>query len=165
MTLIVHHLQNSRSQRVLWLLEELGIPYDVKRSNHRRDRKTMLAPPELNLSICGKPPIIEDNGTIIVETGAIIDYLVENAGGGGEGSLPGPQAARRYRFFLHYAEGSLRAVAGRHAGYPGDGGCWLHWLVQTRPTPTSTSNYSLRPKASRVAIWFAGDPAPRLPTL
>ena len=105
MTLIVHHLENSRSQRVLWLLEELGISYDVKR--YERDRKTMLAPPELKLvHPLGKSPIIEDNGTIIVETGAIIDYLVEKAGGR-LGPPQEPQAAQRYRFFLHYGEGSL----------------------------------------------------------
>jgi len=105
MTLIVHHLENSRSQRVLWLLEELGIPYDVKR--YERDRKTMLAPPELKLvHPLGKSPIIEDNDTIVVETGAIIDYLVEKAGGR-LGPLQGPQAAQRYRIFLHYGEGSL----------------------------------------------------------
>ena len=105
MTLIVHHLENSRSQRVLWLLEELGITYDVKR--YERDRKTMLAPPELKLvHPLGKSPIIEDDGTIVVETGAIIDYLVEKAGGR-LGPPQEPQAARRYRFFLHYGEGSL----------------------------------------------------------
>ena len=105
MTLIVHHLENSRSQRVLWLLEELGITYDVKR--YDRDRKTMLAPPELKLvHPLGKSPIIEDHGTIIVETGAIIDYLVEKAGGR-LGPPQEPQAAQPYRFFLHYSEGSL----------------------------------------------------------
>src|SRR6476620_3794990 len=105
MTLIVHHLENSRSQRVLWLLEELGLTYDVKR--YERDRKTMLAPPELKLvHPLGKSPIIEDNGTIIVETGAIIDYLVEKSGGR-LGPLQGPQGVQRYRFFLHYGEGSI----------------------------------------------------------
>lgn len=105
MTLIVHHLENSRSQRVLWLLEELGITYDVKR--YERDRKTMLAPPELKLvHPLGKSPIVEDNGTIVAETGAIIDYLVEKAGGR-LGPLQETQAAQNYRFFVHYSEGSL----------------------------------------------------------
>lgn len=105
MSLIVHHLENSRSQRVLWLLEELGIPYDLKR--YERDRKTMLAPPELKLvHRLGKSPILEDGETIVVETGAIVEYLVEKAGGKlGPPSVP--EAARAYRSFLHYSEGSL----------------------------------------------------------
>jgi len=105
MTVIVHHLENSRSQRVLWLLEELGVTYDVKR--YERDSKTMLAPSELKLvHPLGKSPIIEENGTIVVETGAIIDYLVEKAGGR-LGPPQEPQASQRYRSFLHYSEGSL----------------------------------------------------------
>lgn len=105
MALIIHHLENSRSQRVLWLLEELGAGYDVKR--YERDRKTMLAPPELKLvHPLGKSPIVEDGDTIVAETGAIIDYLLEKAAG--RLSPPkGSQAALRYRFFLHYGEGSL----------------------------------------------------------
>jgi glutathione S-transferase len=106
-TIIVHHLENSRSQRVLWMLEELGMPYEVRR--YERNKQTMLAPPELKqVHPLGKSPVIEDtdDGRIIVETGAIIDYLVEKA----DGRL-GPQAHRdsalRYRQFLHYAEGSM----------------------------------------------------------
>lgn len=105
MALIVHHLENSRSQRVLWLLEELGIAYVVKR--YERDRKTMLAPPKLKLvHPLGKSPVIEENGTIVAETGAIIDYLVEKAGGQ-LGPLQEAKPAQTYRFFLHYGEGSL----------------------------------------------------------
>ncbi len=105
MTLIVHHLNNSRSQRILWMLEELGMPYEVKR--YERNKQTMLAPPELKrIHPLGKSPVIEDGGTIVAETGAIIEYLVEK----GDGRL-GPPAHRedvlRYRQFLHYAEGSL----------------------------------------------------------
>ncbi|MDO7844358.1 glutathione S-transferase family protein [Sphingomonas immobilis] len=109
MTIIVHHLENSRSQRVLWLLEELGLPYEVKR--YERDRKTMLAPPELKrIHPLGKAPVIEDTeadgGRVIAETGAIIDYLVEKSGG--RLGPPGHRdAVLRYRHFLHYAEGSL----------------------------------------------------------
>jgi glutathione S-transferase len=103
--IVVHHLENSRSQRVLWLLEELGLPYEVKR--YERDRKTMLAPPTLKaVHPLGKAPLIEDDGQVIAETGAIVEYLVENAGG-----RLGPPARRdsvlRYRQFLHYAEGSM----------------------------------------------------------
>ena len=111
MTIIVHHLENSRSQRVLWLLEELGLPYEVKR--YERNRVTMLAPPELRrVHPLGKSPVIEDvapaggDRVVIAETGAIVEYLVEKA----DGRL-GPPARReevlRYRFFLHYAEGSV----------------------------------------------------------
>ncbi|MCC5640895.1 glutathione S-transferase [Nostoc sp. CHAB 5844] len=105
MTITVHHLENSRSQRVLWMLEELGLPYTVKR--YERNKVTMLAPSELRaVHPLGKSPVIEDDGTIIAETGAIVEYLVER----GNGRL-GPPAhrdnARRWRFWLHYAEGSL----------------------------------------------------------
>lgn len=106
--IIVHHLENSRSQRVLWMLEELGVDYEVRR--YARDPKTMLAPPALRaVHPLGKSPIVEDQGRILVETGAIVEYLVEK----GEGRL-GPPANRdavlRYRQFLHYAEGSLMPV-------------------------------------------------------
>ena len=76
----VHHLENSRSQRVLWLLEELGLPYDVKR--HARDKKTSLAPPELRqVHPLGKSPVITDGAITVAETGAIVEYLVDKAGG------------------------------------------------------------------------------------
>lgn len=113
MTVIVHHLENSRSQRVLWLLEELGLPYDVKR--YARNKKTMLAPAELRqVHPLGKSPVIEDRDAdgelrVIAETGAIVEYLVEKAGG----RLGAPERrgdALRYRQFLHYAEGSLMPV-------------------------------------------------------
>ena len=78
--IVVHHLENSRSQRVLWLLEELGLPYEVRR--YARDPKTMLAPPELkNVHPLGKSPVIEDGGRVVAETGAIVEYLVEKAEG------------------------------------------------------------------------------------
>lgn len=107
--IIVHHLENSRSQRILWLLEELGLPYVVKR--YERNKATMLAPPELRkIHPLGKSPLIEDatsgpGGCVIAETGAIVEHLVESAGDLGP---PGKRdAAQRYRHFLHYAEGSL----------------------------------------------------------
>ena len=103
--ILVHHLENSRSQRVLWLLEELGLPYEVRR--YARHPKTMLAPPELRrVHPLGKSPLIEDEGEVIAETGAIVDYLVEKAGGRlGPGT--GRAGVLRYRHFLHYAEGSM----------------------------------------------------------
>lgn len=101
----VHHLENSRSQRVLWLLEELELPYRVRR--YERDPKTMLAPRSLrDIHPLGKAPVVDDDGVVIAETGAIVEYLVEKAGG-----RLGPAANRdsvlRYRHFLHYAEGSM----------------------------------------------------------
>jgi glutathione S-transferase len=103
--IIVHHLENSRSQRILWLLEELSVPYEVRR--YERDPKTMLAPPELKrVHPLGKSPVIEHDGRVVAETGAIVEYLVELA----EGKLGPPanrEAVLRYRHFLHYAEGSM----------------------------------------------------------
>ena len=103
--IIVHHLNNSRSQRVLWLLEELGLPYEIK--HYARNLQTMLAPPELaQVHPLGKSPVIEDAGEVVAETGAIIEYLTERAGG--QLGAPAERAdALRYRYFLHYAEGSL----------------------------------------------------------
>ena len=101
----VHHLENSRSQRVLWMLEELGLPYEIKR--YERNKATMLAPPELKaVHPLGKSPVIEHDGRVIAETGAIAEYLVELADGR-LGPPPHRDAALRYRFFLHYAEGSM----------------------------------------------------------
>lgn len=103
--IIVHHLNNSRSQRVLWLLEELGVPYEVKR--YERDAKTMLAPVELRaIHPLGKSPVIADNGKIIAETGAIIDYLIETYGQGRLIPAAGTAERLRYTYWLHYAEGS-----------------------------------------------------------
>ncbi|HYJ29341.1 MAG TPA: glutathione S-transferase [Allosphingosinicella sp.] len=103
--ILVHHLENSRSQRVLWLLEELGLAYEVRR--YARHPKTMLAPPELaRIHPLGKSPIIEHDGRVVAETGAIVDYLVELAGGR-LGPPPECDDALRYGHFLHYAEGSL----------------------------------------------------------
>ncbi|GGO90427.1 glutathione S-transferase family protein [Stakelama pacifica] len=117
MTIIVHHLENSRSQRVLWLLEELGLPYEVKR--YERNRKTMLAPPELKrVHPLGKSPVIEDDAMVIAETGPIVEYLVEKADGK-FGPLGHRESVLRWRYFLHYAEGSamppllLKLVLGR----------------------------------------------------
>jgi glutathione S-transferase len=106
--IIVHHLEDSRSQRVLWMLEELGLPYEIKR--YERDKKTMLAPPELKrVHPLGKSPVIEDTddgNRVIAETGAIVEYLVDKA----DGRLGAPanrKGALEYRYWLHYAEGSL----------------------------------------------------------
>jgi glutathione S-transferase len=102
----VHHLENSRSQRVLWLLEELGAPYTVKR--YARHPKTMLAPPELKaVHPLGKSPVIDDDGTVVAESGAIVEYLCDVHGAGRLKPAAGTPEARRYTYWLHFAEGSL----------------------------------------------------------
>jgi len=102
----VHHLENSRSQRVLWLLEELGLPYEVRR--YERDRKSMLAPPALReVHPLGKSPVITDGDITVAESGAIIEYLVERYGQGRLVPPAGTPERLRWRYWLHYAEGSL----------------------------------------------------------
>lgn len=102
---IVHHLENSRSQRVLWLLEELGVPYEVRR--YERNKETMLAPPELRaVHPLGKSPVITDGGVTVAESGAIVEYLVEHYGNGRLIPAPGTPERLRYTYWLHYAEGS-----------------------------------------------------------
>lgn len=102
----VHHLENSRSQRILWLLEELGIPYEVKR--YQRDRKTSLAPPELKaVHPLGKSPVISDGSTVVAESGLIVEYLIETYGKGKLIPAEGTPERLRYRYWLHYAEGSF----------------------------------------------------------
>lgn len=102
----VHHLNNSRSQRVLWLLEELGVPYEIKR--YQRDRQTMLAPAELKaVHPLGKSPVITDGDATIAESGAILEYLVERYGDGRLAPHADSSQRLRYRYWMHYAEGSL----------------------------------------------------------
>src|SRR5476649_2835792 len=103
--IVVHHLNNSRSQRVLWLLEELGLEYQIVR--YQRDPQAMLAPPELRaIHPLGKSPVITDDGATIAESGAIIEYLLDRYGAGC--LRPAADSADRLRFtyWLHYAEGS-----------------------------------------------------------
>ena len=101
----VHHLNNSRSQRVLWLLEELNIPYEVKR--YERDGATMRAPASLRaVHPLGKSPVITDGDRAVAESGAIIEYLVERHGHGRFVPPAGSDARLRYSYWLHYAEGS-----------------------------------------------------------
>ena len=103
--LTVHHLNNSRSQRVLWLLEELGVPYEIK--HYQRDTKSMLAPSALKkIHPLGKSPVISDGDRVVAESGAIIEYLVERYGNGRLVPPPGTPARERYRYWMHYAEGS-----------------------------------------------------------
>ena len=114
----VHHLNNSRSQRILWLLEELGLPYDIVR--YQRNPQTMLAPPELRrVHPLGKSPVVTVDGLTLAESGAIIETLVERYANGRLSPPPGTDEVVRYRYWLHYAEGSamppllLKLVFGR----------------------------------------------------
>ncbi len=102
----VHHLNNSRSQRVLWLLEELAVPYEVKR--YQRDAKTMLAPPELRrVHPLGKSPVITDGDVTVAESGAIVEYLLDTYDAADVlRPLVGTPERRRFTYWLHYAEGS-----------------------------------------------------------
>jgi glutathione S-transferase len=101
----VHHLENSRSQRILWLLEELGLAYEIRR--YKRDPKTSLAPPELlKVHPLGKSPVITDGDLTLAESGAIVEYLVERYGKGAFAPKPGTPERIRYTYWLHFAEGT-----------------------------------------------------------
>jgi len=103
--IVVHHLNNSRSQRILWLLEELGLPYEIK--HYQRDAKTMLAPPELRaVHPLGKSPVISDGDLTIAESGAIVDYLASHYGNGILIPKANTPEHLRYTYWLHFAEGS-----------------------------------------------------------
>jgi len=103
--IIVHHLNNSRSQRILWLLEELGLEYEIKK--YQRDPKTMLAPPELKaVHPLGKSPVISDGAAVVAESGAIVEYLVERYGNGRLVPAAGTPDKLKYTYYLHFAEGS-----------------------------------------------------------
>ena len=104
--IVVHHLNNSRSQRVLWLLEELGLEYRVER--YQRDPKTNLAPPELRaIHPLGKSPVMQDGDLILPESGAIIEYLVERYGDGRLKPRTGTPEHVRYLYWMHFAEGTI----------------------------------------------------------
>jgi len=107
--IVLHHLNNSRSQRVLWLLEELGLDYEIVK--HRRDPDTNLAPPELTqIHPLGKLPVIRDGALVLAESGAIIEYLLQRYGGGRLVPPVGTPEWVRYQYFMHYAEGSAMPV-------------------------------------------------------
>ena len=101
----LHHLENSRSQRVLWLLEELGLPYEVRR--YQRNPKTMLAPPELTkVHALGKSPVITDGDVTVAESGAIVEYLLDTYGEGRLRPATGTPERLQFTYWLHFAEGS-----------------------------------------------------------
>ncbi len=119
--LILHHLNNSRSQRILWLLEELGLEYDIR--HYQRDPATNRAPDELKaVHALGKSPVIEDDGIIVAETGAIIVYLLDKYGKGQLRPEKGTQDYVDYVHFLHFAEGSAMVplLLALYTGYLGE---------------------------------------------
>jgi glutathione S-transferase len=164
--LIVHHLNNSRSQRVLWLLEELGLPYEVQR--YERDPKTLLAPPELKrVHPLGKSPVVTDGETTLAETGAIVEYLVEKAGGALR-PPPGSPERLRWTYWLHYAEGSaqppllLRLIV---SVLPGRSPALVRPLVRAISTraldgfvdPQIKTHFDYIESELNRSTWFAGD--------
>jgi glutathione S-transferase len=166
--IIVHHLNNSRSQRVLWLLEELGLEYEIKR--YERDPATMLAPPALReIHPLGKSPVITDGAVTLAESGAIIEYLVERYGGGRLIPPVGTPERIRYIYWLHYAEGSamplllLQLIFNRVARGP------MPFLVRpiARAIATRVQQSFIEPNLKRhldymegelhKTTWFAGE--------
>jgi glutathione S-transferase len=166
--IVVHHLNNSRSQRVLWLLEELGVAYEVTR--YERDTKTMLAPPAL-LAVhpLGKSPIIVDGTVTVAESGAIVEYLIDRYGGGRLIPAAGTAERLRYTYWLHYAEGSamppllLKLVFDRVANSPAP---WPFSAIARRIAATVQTSF-IGPQLKRhldfmeselaAHPWFAGE--------
>lgn len=125
--LTLHHLNDSRSQRILWLLEEIGAPYELK--HYRRDAQTRLAPPELMaIHPLGKSPVITDGDLTIAESGAIVDYLIRHYGKGALMPAVGTREYETYNEWLHYAEGSamLPLMLNLYVGRLGEAGASLH---------------------------------------
>lgn len=128
----VHHLNNSRSQRILWALEELGVPYEIKR--YQRDSQTNLAPPELKqVHPLGKSPVITDGNRTIIESGAIIDYLIRHYGKGKLQPATDSPAYDEYVQWLHYAESSamLPLMLNLYVGRLGEAGAPLHPRIES----------------------------------
>jgi len=129
--LVVHHLNDSRSQRILWLLEELGVPYEIK--FYQRDATTRLAPPQLKaVHPLGKSPVITDGPITIAESGAIVDYIQRKYGAGRMGPPTDEAGGEKYREWLHYSEGSamLPLMLNMYVGRLGEAGAPLHPRIQ-----------------------------------
>ena len=130
--IVVHHLNNSRSQRILWALEELAVPYEIKR--YQRDAQTNLAPPELKqVHPLGKSPVITDGNGTIIESGAIIDYIIRRYGNGRLQPAPETPEYDQYQQWLHYAEGSamLPMMLNLYVGRLGEAGAPLHPRIES----------------------------------
>ena len=152
--LILHHLNNSRSQRIIWLLEELGVEYEIK--PYQRDPDTQRAPAELKaVHQLGKSPVLEDDGLIIAETGAIIVYLLDKFGDGKLRPKKGTQEYVDYVHFLHFAEGSamLPLLLALYTGFLGEAGAPIQPMIMSEiKAILDYCEYHLISKT-----WFAGD--------
>src|SRR5712671_6310289 len=130
--LTVHHLNDSRSQRILWLLEELAVPYEMKR--YQRNPETRLAPPELKaVHPLGKSPVITDGDIRIAESGAIVDYIIRRYGKGAMMPAPGSAESEAYNEWLHYSEGSamLPLMLNLYVGRLKEAGAPLHLRIDS----------------------------------
>ena len=152
--LVVHHLNDSRSQRILWLLEELGAPYEIK--FYQRDATTRLAPPELKaVNQLGKSPVVTDGDLTIIESGAIIDYIQRTYGGGRLAPAQGTRDYEAYNQWLHYAEGSamLPLMLALYVGRLGEAGAPLQPRIESE-----TNNHLGYVEASLAGRdWLVGD--------
>ncbi len=154
MTIIVHHLNNSRSQRILWLLEELELPYEIR--HYQRDPVTNLAPEALlNVHPLGKSPLIEDDGHVIFESGAIVEYLCERLGGDALIPERGTDAHIRYLEFLHFAEGSAMTpiLLNLYTARLGEAAAPLH----ARISQQLDSHFTFMEESLAATGWFVGD--------
>ena len=155
MSIIVHHLEESRSQRILWLLEELGADYSVKR--YDRNPQTRLAPPELKqIHPLGKSPVIEANGKVLAESAAIIEYLAENEAFGALAVAANDPARFDYLYWLHFAEGSamLPLLLKLYVGMLGENGAPL---MQMRIDPEIDNHFSFINAHLEGKDYFAAD--------
>ena len=152
--LVVHHLNDSRSQRILWLLEELEAPYEIK--FYQRDATTRLAPPELKaINQLGKSPVITDGDLTVIESGAIIDYIQRTYGGGRLAPAQGTRDYEAYNQWLHYSEGSamLPLMLALYVGRLGDAGAPLQPRIESE-----TANHLGYVEASLAGRdWLVGD--------
>lgn len=154
MTLKIHHLNNSRSQRILWLLEELGVAYEIV--HHQRDAVTNLAPPSLKaLHPLGKSPMIEDDGKIITESGAIVEYLCERHGGAHLVPARGTHDHVRYLEWMHFAEGSVMTpiLLNLYVSRLGEAGAPLHPRIDEQ----LESHYRFMDDQLQSSGWFVGE--------
>lgn len=154
MTIIVHHLNHSRSQRILWLLEELNIPYEIR--HYARDAVTNLAPEALlEVHPLGKSPLIEDDGNIIFESAAIVEYLCERHGGGQLVPARGTDAHIRYLEFMHFAEGSAMTpiLLNLYTARLGEAAAPLHPRINQQ----LESHFAFMEDSLNATGWFVGD--------
>lgn len=154
MTIIVHHLNHSRSQRILWLLEELNVPYEI--CHYARDAVTNLAPEALlEVHPLGKSPLIEDDGKIIFESAAIVEYLCERHNGGHLVPAPGTDQHIRYLEFLHFAEGSAMTpiLLNLYTARLGEAAAPLHPRINQQ----LESHFAFMETSLNATGWFVGD--------